>query len=112
MLLIETIDGAKVATFNNLSRFNVLVTDTVKEKLKAVFNVPNTTLILDLQGITFIDSTGFGVFLSLMKTANNTTGHFRICNIGEEAMELFKLLQLHNVFEIFNTRQDALKSSR
>lgn len=111
MLSIESIDGAKVVTFTNLSRFNVLVTDPVKEKLKALFNVPQTSLILDLQGITFVDSTGFGVFLSLMKTANNTSGHFRICNIGEEAMELFKLLQLHNVFEIYNTRQDALKST-
>ena len=111
MLSIESIDGAKVVTFNNLSRFNVLVTDSVKEKLKAMFNVPHTNLILDLQGITFVDSTGFGVFLSLMKTANNTSGQFKICNIGEETMELFKLLQLHNVFEIYNTRQDALKSS-
>ena len=110
MLSIESIDGVKVVTFKNLSRFNVLITDPVKERLKALFNVPNTVLVLDLQGITFVDSTGFGVFLSLMKTANNTAGHFRICNIGEEAMELFKLLQLHNVFEIYNTRQDALKS--
>ncbi len=110
MLYIESIEGAKIVTLKNLSRFNVLVAATMKEKLKALFSVPGTTLILDLNGINFIDSTGFGVFLSLMKTSNNTGGHFRICNISEETMELFKLLQLQNVFEIYNTRQDALKS--
>ncbi|MFC2098789.1 hypothetical protein ACFLSP_03480, partial [Bacteroidota bacterium] len=35
-----------------------------------------------------VDSTGFGVFLSIMKTANNNYGFFKICNINAEVMEL------------------------
>jgi len=110
MLSIENVDGTIVVAFNNLNRFNALVTDPVKEEIKACFNTPNTRLIIDLGGIDFIDSSGFGAFLSIMKTANNSFSYFRICNISEEVMELFKLLQLHNVFEIYNTREDALKS--
>ncbi len=110
MLSKETIDGVLVVSFKNVNRFNALITEPVKEEIKSYFTAPNTKLILDLGGITFIDSSGFGTFLSIMKTANNNFGFFKICNISEEVMELFKLLQLHNVFEIYNTKEDALKS--
>jgi len=110
MLKTEIIDNILVVSFQGVNRFNVLITDTIKEEVKSFFNVPNTKLILDLTGINFIDSSGFGVFLSIMKSANNNYGYFKICNINDEVMELFKLLQLHHVFEIYKTREDALKS--
>jgi len=110
MLKTENINNILVVSFEGINRFNVLITDSVKEKIKSLYNKPNTKLILDLTGIDFVDSTGFGVFLSIMKTANNNYGFFRICNISDGVMELFKLLQLHNVFEIYKTREDALKS--
>ncbi len=110
MLSIENIDGVLVVAFKDVNRFNALITEPVKEEINGYFNTPNTRLVLDLGGISFIDSSGFGAFLSIMKTANNNNGSFKICNISEEVMELFKLLQLHNVFEIYNTRDDAIKS--
>jgi anti-sigma B factor antagonist len=110
MLKTENINGVLVVSFKNVNRFNALVSEAVKEELKSYFNSPDTKLVLSLEGISFIDSSGFGVFLSIMKTANNNYGYFKISDINEEAMELFKLLQLHNVFEIYNTKEDALKS--
>ena len=110
MLKIENINNVIVVAFKDVNRFNAIISDTVKEKVKSLFTSPNTKLVLDLTGIDFIDSTGFGVFLSIMKTANNSFSYFKICNINEEVMELFKLLQLHNVFEIYKNLEDALKS--
>lgn len=110
MLKTENHNGILIVSFNNVNRFNALISEPVKEEIKGMFNSPNTKLILNLEGIHFIDSSGFGVFLSIMKTANNNFGYFKICNISEEVMELFKLLQLHNVFEIYKTVDDAIKS--
>ena len=110
MLKTETIGDIIVVKFNNVNRFNALIAEPVKQQLKSYFNKPKTKLILNLENIDFIDSTGFGVFLSIMKTANNNYGFFKICNIHPEVMELFKLLQLHNVFEIYSTQDDCIKS--
>ncbi len=110
MLKTETVNGVIIVRFDNVNRFNALIADPVKEQLKGYFNRSNTKLILNLEGIDFVDSTGFGVFLSIMKTANNNYGFFKICNISTEVMELFKLLQLHNVFEIYGTLEDCIKS--
>ena len=110
MLKTETIEDIIVVRFNNVNRFNALIAEPVKEQLKEYFNKPKTKLILNLESIDFVDSTGFGVFLSIMKTANNNYGFFKICNINPEVMELFKLLQLHNVFEIYGKLEDCVKS--
>ena len=110
MLKTESIEDIIVVRFNNVNRFNALIAEPVKEQLKDYFIKPKTKLILDLESIDFIDSTGFGVFLSIMKTANNNYGFFKICNINSEVMELFKLLQLHNVFEIYSTLEDCVES--
>ncbi len=110
MLKTQTIQDIIVVRFDNVNRFNALIAEPVKEQLKAYFNKPKTKLILNLDSIDFVDSTGFGVFLSIMKTANNNYGFFKICNINAEVMELFKLLQLHNVFEIYSSLEDCVES--
>jgi anti-sigma B factor antagonist len=108
MLKTEKINNVIVVKFNNIDRFNALIVEPVKEQLKSLFNKPDTRLALNLEGIKFIDSSGFGVFLSILKTANNSHGQFKICNVNKEVMELFKLLQLHNVFEIYNSQDECL----
>jgi anti-sigma B factor antagonist len=110
MLKTQTINNINVVSFSNSDRFNSLITEPVKESLMEYFNKSNVNLVLDLDGIKFIDSSGFGVFLSVMKTANNNYGIFKICNVSDDVMELFKLLQLHNVFEIYGNQEDCIKS--
>lgn len=110
MLKIEKINNITVVRFNNIDRFNALITEPVKEDLKSFYNTPGTRLILNLEGIKYIDSSGFGVFLSLLKTATNNKGIFKICGISNEVMELFKLLQLHNVFTLYTNLDECLDS--
>jgi anti-sigma B factor antagonist len=110
MLKIEKINNINVVRFDNIDRFNALITEPVKEDLKSFFNSQGTRLILNLEGIKYIDSSGFGVFLSILKTATNSKGTFKICGISPEVMELFKLLQLHNVFTLYPTLDECLNS--
>jgi anti-sigma B factor antagonist len=110
MLKIEKVDNIVVAQFEDVQKFNALITEKVKEELTQLFEKPNTRLILNLEGVNYVDSSGFGVFLSVMKTANNNYGFFKICNISSEVMELFKLLQLHNIFDIYEDLDDCKKS--
>jgi anti-sigma B factor antagonist len=110
MLETKMIDDILVVSFKDSQRLSALIAEPVKVQLLEFYNKPKTRLVLDLQGITFIDSSGFGVFLSAMKAANNNYGQFKICNVNAEVMELFKLLQLHHVFEIYNELDPCLES--
>jgi anti-sigma B factor antagonist len=102
MLETRTVDEIIVVKLKDTDRFNALIAEPVKDHLLECFGKPNVNLAFDLEGINFIDSSGFGVFLSALKAASNNYGQFKICNISTEVTELFKLLQLHHVFEIYD----------
>ena len=110
MLETKNIDDIIVVSLKDTNRFNSLIAEPVKEKLIEFYNKPNVNLAFDLRGITFIDSSGFGVFLSALKASSNNYGQFKICNVSSEVMELFKLLQLHHVFEIYDELDACMES--
>lgn len=98
-----------IAAFDNYDRFNAVISQEVKDKLNSLV-VPDSKLILNLVGVKFIDSSGFGTMLSVFKNARKSNSLFRICNINPEVMELVKLMQLHNVFDIYDSLADCLES--
>lgn len=110
MITVDKKGDILIAKFTSEDRFNALITEPVKEMLLSYYATPKTKLVIDLEGIKFIDSSGFGVFLSLMKAANNSNGEFKICNLKPDVMELFKVLQLHNVFDIYNNIDECISS--
>ena len=110
MLEIKNINDILVVRLKDSDRLNAVVSEPVKGQLLACFGKPNTRVVFDLHGISFIDSSGFGVFLSALKAANNNYGQFKICNVKTDVMELFELLQLHHVLEIYGELDACLES--
>lgn len=70
----------------------------------------DNNIILDLNQVTFIDSSGLGVFLSCLKILNQKGGDLKICNITKPVRVLFELVRLHQIIEIFNSTEEALKA--
>ena len=93
-------------SFNNLDKLDALVADNIREELNKLFDVPNAKVIIDLNGVKYIDSSGFGCFLNTMKSARNNYGTLKICNIEPDVLSLFRSLQLHTVLDL----QDDLAS--
>ncbi len=110
MIQTQTIDNITVATITETDKVSALITDSLKEEINKVLVNNNTGLIINLENIEYVDSSGFGMFLSIMKTAKNNGGEIKICNVKESVMDLFKLLHLHNVFEIYNSVEEGVNS--
>lgn len=110
MLEITKNGQVEIVSFKELTKLNALVSEEVKEQMLQLFETPSAKVILDLKGISYIDSSGFGVFLSVMKAANNNYGAFKICNVSDDVMNMFHILQLHSVFEIFDDSEACLQS--
>lgn len=110
MIKTDNFNGIEVSSFKQPVRLNAIIAEPVKEELKKLFLSQGSIMILDLKNVTFIDSSGFGVFLSLMKIAKNNQGIFKLCNLNENVLELFKILQLHTIIEIYPSIEDAIQS--
>ncbi|MGC9375039.1 MAG: STAS domain-containing protein [Bacteroidales bacterium] len=110
MLKNETKNGVEILSFDNMNKLNILIAQTLKEEVAQYLTKPNTKLILNLEGIEYVDSSGFGALLSILRNAKNNDSQFKICNISSDVMDLIKLLQLHNVFDICDNIDECLNS--
>lgn len=110
MIKTTNIEDVQVISFEGTDKLNVVVNQEVKLALAKLNFETNAKYLLDLASINYIDSTGFGVLLSILRTCKNNMSSFKLCNANSKVMDLIKLLQLQNVFEIYDSKQEALDS--
>lgn len=107
MVKAEKKGDVKVLSFENLDKLNILVAQQVKDALKPHVNESNAKIILSLEGVKYVDSSGFGVLLSILRSTKKNKSGFRMCNISPEIMELIRLLKLDSIFEIDNDVEES-----
>jgi anti-sigma B factor antagonist len=109
MLKTEKIGNVMVVSFSQENKINVTISQKIKVEVTKLIN-PHSKVVINLEGINYIDSTGFGMLLSILRTCKNNQSLLKLCNISPEVMELVKLLQLQTVFDIRNSLNDCLKT--
>ncbi|MBE9469412.1 MAG: STAS domain-containing protein [Bacteroidetes bacterium] len=111
MLIIKELKDILLASFeNNINRFNILISEDVKKDLNKHLVNSGTKLILNLQGVHFIDSSGFGALVSAYKTSKLNNSFFKICNVSDETMELIHITKLDKVFDIYDNIDNCIIS--
>jgi len=70
----------------------------------------NNKLVFDMNRVKFFDSTRCGVLLSCLKTLTMSGGDLKLCGVCKSVLTLFELLRIHRIVEIFNTREEAVRS--
>ncbi len=111
MLKVTEIDNrVDHVTFDGVDKFNALMAEEARIQLAKLFETANAKVILDLSGITYIDSSGFGCFLTTMKYARNNYGVLKLCNLDPGVKALFNTLQLHTIFEIYDDLDSCVAS--
>ena len=110
MLKINSNGDVTEVKFDNIQKINVLVSESIKTELQKLFEKPNAKVLINMEGIHFLDSSGFATFLSISKIASRNNGQIIFCNVSNSALDLFKVLQLHTVFNIIQDQDEAIKS--
>ena len=111
MINIEKRDKIDIITFT-VDKINALITDEIRDKINKVFENGNSKVIIDLSGVNYIDSSGFGCLLSIMKTARNNYGTLKFANPEPSVMQILQTLNLHTVFEIYDDLDVCLRTMR
>ena len=82
------------------SRLTLACSEELKERVKPLLSQNGSTAIIDLGGVKFIDSSGIGSLLALVKQAKMCNSKLYIANIEDGVKDLFVLLRLDKIFEI------------
>lgn len=79
-----------------VNRFNTLFSELVKEQLRELVEEPGRLVIFNLEGIRFIDSSGFDVLRTITEHARKYGSKFSLCNLTDDVKELLVLLELED----------------
>lgn len=67
-------------------------------------------IIVDLDGVTSIDSSGVGMMAAKLKTVRESGGDLRLLHLNARGQRLFTLAKLRTAFETFDDEDAALRS--
>jgi anti-sigma B factor antagonist len=70
----------------------------------------NTTIVLDMSRLRFVDSSGLGAFISCLRKLNAKGGDLKLCGMSKQVRAVFELVRMHRVFEILGTKEDAVRA--
>jgi stage II sporulation protein AA (anti-sigma F factor antagonist) len=70
-----------------------------------------TYIILNMEQLTFMDSSGLGVILGRYKQVTNDGGKLVICCVNRQVEKIIELSGLKNIIDFYNTEIEALNAS-
>ncbi|WP_448630333.1 STAS domain-containing protein [Cellulomonas soli] len=82
--------------------------DALRDGLRALVDEGRTDLVVDLSGVSFMDSTGLGVLVGTLKRVRLAGGRLELVVAGDRLGRLFELTALDQVFSLHPTLADAL----
>ena len=70
----------------------------------------NSRVVFDLNELRFVDSSGLGAILSCLRQLNGAGGELKLCGLAKPVRALFELVRMHKIFDIYTTRDEAVRS--
>jgi anti-sigma B factor antagonist len=82
----------------------------LRETMTGETNQGVRRIILNLEGVEYIDSTGLGSMVICFTTLQKSGGAMKLMRLNRRNIELLVLTKLSTVFEVFQDEQDAVNS--
>ena len=103
-------DANSVAIISLTGRLDLGNGGKLKEKVKKILDEGKTSVHLNLKQVEFVNSSGLGALVSIMKEIRIYRGRLTLSDLEDYVQEIFDITQLSHIFEIFTTEEEALKS--
>src|SRR2546423_3816925 len=82
----------------------------LREVITNAANEGSKNILLDLSGVTTIDSSGIGELVGSYTTVTNRGGKLKLLHLPAKLNDLLHVTQLITVFEVYENEQEAVKS--
>jgi len=81
---------------------DTLTATQLEEVLDKLMNRKRFRIILDLAGVDYISSAGWGIFISRIKEVRDNDGDLKLANMVSNVMEIYELLEFDNILMAYD----------
>jgi anti-sigma B factor antagonist len=92
-------------TLFNTPKVRKVLLDLLKEK-----RVPR--VVVNLEAVGYIDTAGIASLVEGLKLSRDLKSGFALYGLSRRAREVLELTRLINVFEVYNTEEEALRGDK
>jgi anti-sigma B factor antagonist len=84
--------------------------ELLKDKINSLIHQGQKNLLLNLEGVPYIDSAGLGEIVRTYTTVSRQGGALKLVNLTKRITDLLSITKLLTVFETFDLEKDAVAS--
>ena len=82
----------------------------LKDKVQSLLHQGHKHLLVDLSGVSYVDSAGLGELVQAYATTKNSGGALKLLNVTKRLRDLLVVTKLLTVFDAFDDEAGALAS--
>jgi len=84
--------------------------ELLKDKVYSLIQQGHKKLILNLEGVPYVDSAGLGEIVRTYTTVSRQGGNLKLLNLTKRIEDLLSITKLLTVFDTYEPEQEALTS--
>jgi len=104
---ISTENAGASCTIALKGEVDVYTSPRLKEELVNVVDSGCRQIVVDLEDLHFIDSSGLGVLVSALRRVKEHDGTLRLVCTKDSILKIFRITGLDKVFPVFTTAAEA-----
>ena len=102
------VEGVPVVSASG--EIDVATAPPLRDRLQALTTSGRATVVVDLLGVTFLDSTALGVLVGALKRCRESGGELPLVITEPRILKVFEITGLTGVFPIHDSVADAVRS--
>jgi len=83
---------------------------TLREALRSFSSVKAAKILLNLEDVSYIDSSGIGELVSGFTNIQEAGGQLKLLKLTKRVRDLLQITKLYTVFEVFDDEAAAIRS--
>ena len=84
--------------------------ELLKERISNLIQQGHRKLLLNLEGVPYVDSAGLGEIVRTYTTVSRQGGKLKLVNLTKRITDLLAITKLLTVFETYEAEDEAVKS--
>ena len=84
----------------------------LKDKVQSLIQQGNKNIVIDLGGVSYVDSAGLGELVHAYATTKNKGGSLKLLNVTKKLRDLLIVTKLLTVFDTYDNESAALSRFR
>jgi len=84
--------------------------NALREKVKSLLAAGHKKIVLNMNDVTYIDSSGLGTLVAAHSSARAQGASLKLCNLGAKFQEILQVTKLVTVFEVYPSEAAAIAS--